>query len=250
MSENTQLEDGSGDDPRIAHPREPHDTGHASKLNWLRAGVLGANDGILSQAGLLVGVASATASTPAILTAAIAGMTAGAASMAAGEYVSVSSQRDAERELIAKESRELEEDPEIELAELTAIYQRKGLSKATAEQVARELTEHDALGAHLDAELHLDPDDLTSPVAASAASAISFIVGSAIPTLAILLAPTPWRIAATAVAVLAALVLTGYTSAKLTDSPRLRAVVRLVFFGALTMLVTFLIGRLFGTTAG
>lgn len=234
-------------DPRLTHPGEPHDSGHAGRLNWLRAGVLGANDGILSQAGLLVGVASATSSTAAILTAALAGGTAGAVSMAAGEYVSVSSQRDAERELIAKEKRELHEDPETELAELTAIYQDKGLSPGTAAQVARELTEHDALAAHLEAELNIDPDDLNNPVSAAIASAVSFIVGSAIPTVAILLSPERWRIGATVIAVLLALVLTGYTSARLTDSPRARAVARLVFFGVMTMAATYLIGRLFGS---
>ncbi|WP_106849780.1 VIT family protein [Blastococcus sp. Marseille-P5729] len=237
-------------DPRLTHPGERHDAGHAGKLNWLRAGVLGANDGILSQAGLLVGVASATANTSAILTAAVAGLTAGAASMAAGEYVSVSSQRDAERELIAKEARELAEDPDIELAELTAIYRRKGLSEQTAAQVAVELTENDALSAHLDAELHIDPDELTSPVAAAVASAISFVVGSAIPTLAIILSSTSWHIAAVVIAVLVALVTTGYLSARLTDAPRGRAIARLVLFGIVTMGITYLIGRVFDTTVG
>lgn len=235
-----------GQDPRLTHRGEKHEQDSSSRLNWLRAGVLGANDGILSQAGLLVGVASATTSGTAVLTAALAGMSAGAASMAAGEYVSVSSQRDAERELIAQERRELLEDPAVELAELTAIYESKGLTRKTAEQVAHELTEHDPLAAHLDAELNLDPENLTSPVAAAVASAISFLIGSAIPTLAVLLAPQAWRIPAIALAALVALLLTGYASARLTDSPRARAVVRLVIFGILTMAVTFLVGRLFG----
>lgn len=252
MSSRQEPDPSSGgsapDDPRLTHPGERHDSGHAARLNQLRAGVLGANDGILSQAGLLVGIASATSSTTAILTAAFAGGTAGALSMAAGEYVSVSSQRDAERELIAKEQRELHEDPEIELAELAAIYESKGLSTRTAALVAEELTAHDALAAHLDAELNIDPDELTSPVSAAIASAIAFIIGSAIPTIAILLSPVSWRIPATAIAVLVALVLTGYTSARLTDSPRVRAVTRLVFFGTLTMAATYLIGRLFGAT--
>lgn len=238
----------NGVDPRLTHPGEQHESGRADRLNWLRAGVLGANDGILSQAGLLVGVASATTSAAALLTAALAGGTAGAASMAAGEYVSVSSQRDAERQLIAQEKRELREDPEIELAELTALYQEKGLSSETAVQVARELTDHDPLTAHLQAELNLDPDDLNNPVSAAVASAVSFVVGSAIPTIAILLAPVSWRIPATACAVLLALVLTGYTSAALTGSSRARAVTRLVVFGALTMAATFLVGRLFGSS--
>lgn len=212
--------------------------------------MLGANDGILSQAGLLVGVAGASASTSVVLTAAIAGMSAGAASMAVGEYVSVSSQRDAERALIAKETAELHDDPEIELAELTAIYRAKGLSEQTAAQVAEELTAHDALAAHLDAELHLDPDELTNPIAAAIASALSFIVGSAIPTVAVLISPGKAHVAAIAGAVLVALALTGYVSAALTDVPRLRAVLRLVVFGAASMALTYGIGRLFGSTLG
>ncbi|WP_153505586.1 VIT1/CCC1 transporter family protein [Cumulibacter manganitolerans] len=244
-------EDLADTDPRLAHPGESHESGHASKLNWLRAGVLGANDGIISQAGLLMGVAGATTSSTALLAAGIAGMAAGAISMALGEYVSVSSQRDAERDLIAKERRELEEDPEIELEELTALYRAKGLSEQTATQVARELTEHDALGAHLDAELGIDPDELTNPIAAAVASAISFLIGSAVPTLAILLFPTQARIIATVVAVLLALALTGWVSASIGGGSRLRAVGRLVVGGAAAMAISYGVGALasvlFGT---
>lgn len=237
------------DDPRL-HAGEGHDPGHASKLNWLRAGVLGANDGIISQAGLLMGVAGATTSSNAILAAGIAGMAAGAISMALGEYVSVSSQRDAERDLIAKETRELAEDPEIELAELASIYRAKGLSEQTAAQVAKELTEHDALGAHLDAELHLDPDDLTNPVAAAIASAISFLIGSLIPTLAILLFSPGTRIAATVIAVLVALALTGWLSARIGGGSRTRAMLRLVVGGAAAMAIAYGIGHLVGALFG
>src|SRR5215217_7919862 len=139
-----------------AHPDEPHAPGAASRLNWLRAGVLGANDGIVSVASIVVGVAGATAAFAPILTAGAAGLVGGAVSMALGEYVSVSSQSDSQRALIAKEKRELAEEPELELAELTAIYQAKGLSAETAGQVAAELTAHDALAAHLSAELNID----------------------------------------------------------------------------------------------
>ena len=155
---------------------EPQGGGLNQKLNWLRAGVLGANDGIVSTAGLVVGVAGASAERGAIATAGLAGLVAGAVSMALGEYVSVSSQRDSEKAQLAKEARELRDDPEEELAELAGIYEAKGLSPATARTVAEELTAHDALAAHLDAELGIDPDELTSPSKAAAASALSFTI--------------------------------------------------------------------------
>ncbi len=164
------------------------------KLNWLRAGVLGANDGIVSVAGLVVGVAGATTGRGPLFTAGIAGLVAGAVSMALGEYVSVSSQRDSERALLALEKRELAEQPQEEFAELVALYQRKGLQLITATQVARELTDHDALAAHLDAELHLDPDDMANPWQAAGASALSFTLGALLPLLAILLPPAQWRV--------------------------------------------------------
>ena len=141
---------------------EPHHGQVGARLNWLRAGVLGANDGIVSTAGLVVGVAAATAARGPILTAGIAGLAAGAVSMALGEYVSVSTQRDTERALLKKERRELREDPEAELDELTAIYEQRGLSPATARTVARELSDHDAVKAHALAELGIDPDQIKS----------------------------------------------------------------------------------------
>lgn len=173
------------------HAGEPHAGGQASRLNWLRAGVLGANDGIVSVAGIVVGVAGATPSRGPIFTAGIAGLVAGAVSMALGEYVSVSSQRDSQQALVVKEKQELRTSPEEELAELTALYQAKGLSPLTAHAVAIELTAHGPLAAHLDAELNLDPHDIVSPAQAAVASALSFAIGAVLPLLAVLLPPSP-----------------------------------------------------------
>ncbi|MEU8900945.1 VIT family protein [Nocardia sp. NPDC048505] len=229
-----------------AHPGEPHHEPMAARLNWLRAGVLGANDGIVSTAGLVVGVAAATTGTAAILTAGVAGLSAGAISMAVGEYVSVSTQRDSERALLAKEARELREEPDSELAELAGIYTAKGLSPDTARRVAEELTAHDAFTAHAEAELGLDPRELTNPWQAAASSAVSFTLGALLPLLAILLPPVPLRIPVTFVAVLVALAATGSVSARLGGSDRGRAVLRVVFGGALAMAVTYGIGQLAG----
>lgn len=233
----------------IGHPGEAHDQGFAGRLNWLRAGVLGANDGILSVSGLVIGVAGATTSSQALLTAGIAGLVAGAVSMALGEYVSVSTQRDSEQALIAKERAELADDPHTELAELAQIYQQKGLSAATAQQVAEELTAHDALSAHLDAELNIDPDELTNPVNAAVASAISFTVGALVPVLAIILLPRSVRVPITFVAVLLALALTGYVGARIGGASGTRATVRMVIGGAIGMAATYGIGALIGTSA-
>ncbi|MGW4847186.1 VIT1/CCC1 transporter family protein [Nocardia brasiliensis] len=227
-----------------SHPHEPHAEGLASKLNWLRAGVLGANDGIVSTAGLVVGVAAATTSTGAIFTAGIAGLSAGAISMAVGEYVSVSTQRDSERALLAKEQRELREEPEYELAELAGIYEAKGLSPETARQVAAELTAHDAFTAHAEVELGLDPTELTNPWHAALSSAVSFTVGALLPLLAILLPPVSVRIPVTFAAVIVALALTGSVSARLGGSAPGRAVLRVVLGGVLAMAVTYGIGQL------
>src|SRR3954447_15779019 len=178
----------------VPHPGEAHADGSAGRLNWLRAGVLGANDGIVSVAAIVVGVAGATAELGPILTAGVAGVVGGAVSMALGEYVSVSSQSDSQRALIEKERRELQEEPEAELAELTAIYQDKGLSPETAAKVAEELTAHDVLAAHLSAELNIDEADIVSPWHAAFASAIAFTVGAILPMLAILLPPPEIRV--------------------------------------------------------
>lgn len=191
-----------------------------------------------------MGVAAANTATSTIFTAGIAGLSAGAISMAVGEYVSVSTQRDSEKALLAKERRELREEPESELAELTAIYRAKGLSPETARRVAEELTAHDAFTAHAEAELGLNPDELTNPWHAAFSSAVAFTVGALLPLLAILLPPTHLRIPVTFAAVLIALALTGSISARLGGSRPGRAVVRVVAGGALAMAITYGIGQL------
>lgn len=229
------------------HAAEPHAGSVSSRLNWLRAGVLGANDGIVSTAGIVVGVAAATAARGPILTAGIAGLAAGAVSMALGEYVSVSTQRDTERALLRRERRELRDDPAAELDELAALYEAKGLSTATAHTVAEELTDHDAFAAHAEVELGIDPDDLTNPWQAALSSALSFTVGALLPLAAILLPPTTWRIPVTVVAVLVALMITGAVSAGLGGAPKGRAILRNVIGGGLALAITYLIGLLVGT---
>lgn len=219
----------------------------ASRLNWLRAGVLGANDGIVSIAGLVIGVAATDPSnTKAILVAGVAGVLAGAVSMAAGEYVSVSTQRDTERALVEREKASLAADPQGELEELATIYEAKGLSSATAMMVARELSERDAVAAHLDVELGLREDDYTNPWHAAMSSAIAFVLGAALPMLAILLMPAAIKIPSTFALVLVGLALTGLVSAWLGQAPVRRAVVRVVIGGALAMAVTWGIGHLIG----
>lgn len=230
------------------HANEPHRGGIAQRLNWLRAGVLGANDGIVSVAAIVVGVAGATSSTGPILTAGVAGLVGGAISMALGEYVSVSSQSDSEKALIAKERAELRDMPAEELDELTALYRAKGLSESTASQVAIELTEHDALAAHLSIELNIDQDDVVSPWHAAAASAAAFTIGAILPMLAILLPPADWRIPVTFVAVLLALAVTGTLSATIGGSSRLRATLRVVIGGALALAATYGVGVLLGAS--
>ena len=223
---------------------------HAAKLNWLRAGVLGANDGIISTAGLVVGVAGATTAIGPILTAGVAGVVAGAVAMSLGEYVSVSSQRDAERSLIERERRLLDEDPEAELVQLAGIYQAKGMSAATARAVAEELSAHDVYAAHIDAQLGLDPDDLTNPSHAAISSGVSFTAGALLPILAIWLAPGTIRIPVTFVVVLLALAGTGSMSAALGGAGHLRAILRIVLGGAAAMIITYAIGRLLGVSVG
>ena len=232
------------------HLDEPHARGRGGRLNRLRAGVLGANDGIVSVAGIVVGVAGATSDRAAIGTAGAAGLVAGAVSMALGEYVSVSSQRDSETALVAKERRELAEEPAVELDELTMLYQAKGLTPATARTVAEELTAADPLAAHLDAELPLDPDDLANPVQAALASAGAFVLGAVLPLLAILLPPTAWRVPVTFAAVLVALGLTGAVSARLGGGDVRRAVLRVVLGGAAGLAITYGVGQLVGAAVG
>lgn len=229
---------------------EPHRVSHLAKLNWLRAGVLGANDGIVSIAALLVGIAAATTDVNALLIAGVAGLAAGSISMGLGEYVSVSSQRDSEIALIAKEKQELIDQPEVELAELQTIYEHKGLNPKTAKQVAKELTEHDAVRAHLEAELNILEAHIVNPWHAALSSLGSFLAGALLPFLTVLFAAPDHRIAATIIASIIALGGTGAAGAYLGGSPMLKSVIRVVLGGALALAVTFAIGSLFSTSVG
>lgn len=231
------------------HTGEPHTAGVAGRLNWLRAGVLGANDGIISVAAIVVGVAGATNQLAPIMTAGTAALVGGAISMALGEYVSVSSQSDSEKALIEKERRELAEMPEQELEELAGLYRARGISVETARKVAEELTDKDALAAHLSAELNIDQQDLISPWQAAFASAAAFTLGGIIPFAAVLL-PPDIRIVATFVLVLLTLALTGGLGAWLGGSPMLRPTLRVVIGGAIALAATFIIGTMLGTGFG
>lgn len=218
----------------------------ASRLNWLRAGVLGANDGIVSTAGIVMGVAGATADSTAILIAGLAGMVAGALSMAGGEYVSVSSQRDTEVAAIGHTRDELASDPDGALDELARQYRDRGVSPETAHRVASELTAHDPLGAHAEIRLGISAHERTSPWQAALASAASFVCGAIIPLLAMTLAPSVVRVPATVLAVLVATAVTGQVSATLSGSPRTGPVVRNVSVGVLAMTLTYVLGHLAG----
>ncbi|QCX75681.1 VIT family protein [Streptomyces sp. YIM 121038] len=225
---------------------EAHGGALGSRLNWLRAAVLGANDGVVSTAGLVVGVAGATDDRGTLLTAGLAGLLAGSMSMAAGEYVSVSTQRDSEKAALAQEKRELREQPEAELAELTDLLAGRGLSRDVAREAAQQLTERDALRAHARVELGIDPDELANPWHAAWASFVAFTVGALLPLLAIVLPPASWRLPVTVVSVLAALALTGLASARLGAARVRPAVLRNVLGGALAMAVTYAAGALLG----
>lgn len=241
-----QYQPDAAADAETPHAAEPHARHSTGRLNRLRAAVLGANDGIVSVAGIVVGVAGATPQRGPIFTAGLAAVVGGAVSMALGEFVSVSSQRDSETAQLAIERNELRHIPDAELAELTAIYRRRGLSPQTAAQVANELTTHDALTAHAQAELNINPEDLANPWQAAAASASSFIVGALLPLVAILLPPNAWRVPVTFLAVLVALALTGALSARIGNANVWRAVLRVIVGGALGLAFTYGVGHLFG----
>ena len=233
------------------HGHEPHDAASNSKLNWLRAGVLGANDGIVSIAALVVGVAAATSEVGVIFLTGIAALFAGAVSMGLGEYVSVSSQRDSELSWINKEKRELEEFPEEELAELTELWEKEGLSPETARIVAEELTKKDALTAHLKLELNIDHEDLTNPIHAAISSMLSFLAGAVFPLAAILITVgigmnITAAIAITFAVTLVALGLTGGIGAYIGGGPVPRAVLRVMIGGAAALAITYGIGSIFG----
>ena len=237
--------------PSSSHLGEAHGGSIGQRLNWLRAGVLGANDGIVSTAGVVIGVAAVTPNNVlAIATAGIAAVVAGAFSMAGGEYVSVSAQRDTEKALITKEKWELETMPEEELEELAGLYRDRGLSDELAQQVAVELTAKDALAAHAEVELGIDNEELTSPWAAAISSFVSFAVGALIPLVMILLPFGEHRVWIAAVAVVIGLLLTGWISAALGGAPRGRAILRNVVMGSATMIATYLMGLLFGVAFG
>jgi VIT1/CCC1 family predicted Fe2+/Mn2+ transporter len=236
---------GTDEEPQHWHDDIGDDVGN--RLNWLRAGVLGANDGIVSTAGIVMGVAGATSERTPVLVAGIAGLVAGALSMAAGEYVSVSTQRDSERAMLALEAEELEKMPKTELRELAQIYQRKGLSRDLARRVAEELTEHDALAAHAEAEFGIDKDNLTNPWNAALASMVAFTVGALLPLLVITLTPLDVRIWATVAVVAVALAIAGFISARLGYSPWGRAVLRNVGGGLVAMGITYAVGSVVGT---
>ncbi|MBD0842421.1 VIT family protein [Streptomyces sp. TRM68416] len=225
---------------------ETHGGALGERLNWLRAAVLGANDGIVSTAGLVVGVAGATGERSALLTAGLAGLLAGSMSMAVGEYVSVSTQRDSEKAALALEKRELSERPEAELAELVELLHGRGLSRDIAREAAEQLTARDALRAHARVELGIDPDALTNPWHAAWASFLAFTAGALLPLLAIVLPPVSARVPVTVASVLAALVLTGWSGARLGAAAPGRAVLRNVAGGALAMAVTYGVGSLLG----
>ncbi|MDF2980762.1 MAG: hypothetical protein K0Q69_534 [Devosia sp.] len=229
---------------RLKTHTEDHQVG---RIGWLRAAVLGANDGIVSTASLIIGVAAASGDKGAILVAGVAGLVAGAMSMAAGEYVSVSSQSDTEAASLAKETWELANQPDAEHAELTAIYMARGLDETLAAQVATQLMASDALGAHARDELGLSEVSTARPVQAALTSAVTFAVGAALPLLAVLVAPGAWLIWAVALASLVFLGALGAVGAAAGGASPWKPTVRVVFWGALAMLITAAIGALFGT---
>ncbi|MGH8028138.1 MAG: VIT1/CCC1 transporter family protein [Pseudoxanthomonas sp.] len=225
-----------------ARHREVH---RSSRVGWLRASVLGANDGIVSVAGLLVGVAASGASHAVILTSGVAGLVAGAMSMAAGEYVSVQSQADTEKADLVQEKQELADDPPTELAELAHIYVRRGLTPALAHQVAEQLTAHDALGAHARDELGITETLRARPVQAAVASALAFTIGAAVPIAAVLLAPAEHVNPTTIAVTIASLFFSGALAAYAGGAPLLRGALRVGFWGAMAMAASYFIGNLF-----
>ena len=230
-----------------AHPDDPH---YISRSGWLRAAVLGANDGIVSIGSMVVGVAAVAGEHESVLLAGVAGLVAGAMSMAAGEYVSVSSQADIERADIHRETRALHADPEVELEELIAIYETRGLAPDTARLVAVELTEHDALGAHLRDELGLNEAHSPNPMLAALASGATFAVAGALPLAGVLLAPPGAGVITVLAMTLLALAALGIIGAKVGGAPIGRAVTRVIIWGVAAMAITALISRLAGVSLG
>lgn len=232
---------------RLHHHTERH---AIERIGWLRAAVLGANDGIVSTASLIVGVAAAAGERSEILIAGTAGLVAGAMSMAAGEYVSVSSQSDTEKADLARETRELEEDPEAEHRELAAIYVSRGLEPALARQVADQLMAGDALAAHARDELNITDLTAAKPIQAAITSALTFSVGAILPLVMVLITPLDSLILAVSLASLVFLAVLGALGAKAGGASMTTAVIRVTFWGAIAMALTAGIGRLFGTVVG
>jgi vacuolar iron transporter family protein len=239
------MEIGTDENPQHWHEEIGEDVGN--RLNWLRAGVLGANDGIVSVAGIVVGVAGATSQRAPVFVAGVAGLVAGALSMAAGEYVSVNAQRDSQQAMLAMEADELEKMPGTELRELAKMYERKGLRRDTARQVAEQLTAHGALAAHAEIEFGIIPNKLTNAWQAAFASMVAFSIGALLPLLAITLSPLSVRVWLTALTVVGALAVAGFLQARLGFSPWGRAVLRNVGGGLLAMGLTYGVGALVGT---
>jgi len=217
------------------------------RIGWLRAAVLGANDGILSTSSLIIGVASASGARKEILIAGVAGIVAGAMSMAAGEYVSVSSQSDTEQADLARERQELDQHPEAELNELTGIYVKRGVDKSLAREVSIQLMNKDALGAHARDELGISENTTARPIQAAFTSAGTFTVGAVLPLLTVLVCPAHILIPAVSVASLAFLALLGATGAKAGGANILKATIRVTFWGALAMALAAGVGTIFGT---
>ncbi|HEX7979115.1 MAG TPA: VIT family protein [Gemmatimonadaceae bacterium] len=230
--------------PRSIH-RERHFT---QRIGWLRAAVLGANDGIVSTAALVVGVAAAQATRSSILVAGLAGLVAGAMSMAAGEYVSVSSQADTEKADLVRERQELAESPEAELDELRGIYEKRGLDPDLARRVAEQLTAHDVLAAHMRDELGITEAQAARPIQAALASAATFSVGAALPLIIAVVAPTRLIIALVSAGSLACLAVLGALAAHAGGASRWRGAIRVTFWSALALALTATVGRLFGAS--
>lgn len=231
---------------RLSHS----ETHMVHRIGWLRAAVLGANDGIVSTSSLVVGVAAAGTGRTEVLIAGLAGLVAGAMSMAAGEYVSVSSQTDAEQADLARERKELAEGPEAEREELTRIYEARGLTRDLAEKVAAQLTEHDALGSHARDELGISETVTAHPIQAALVSAATFAVGAVVPLLVAMLAPALQMVLFVVLATLLSLAVLGGLGATAGGAGILRGALRVTFWGALAMAATALVGSLFGVTVG
>jgi VIT1/CCC1 family predicted Fe2+/Mn2+ transporter len=219
-----------------------------NSLNKLRASVLGANDGIVSTAGIVLGVTGAAADKEAIILAGFAGLVAGAISMAAGEFVSVSSQRDSEKAFLKQKQTHINKKHDSNIDEMVEIYMAKGMSKKTATQAVKELAKSGNLDNELQKEFGIDPDDLTNPWSAATASAVSFVVGAVVPLTAIALAPTDWQVPATGIAVLFSLILAGTLSASAGEANKTRAALRIVTWGIGAMAITYLIGHIIGVS--